>query len=247
MLNTMILTQGSCIGRLISSSNDEMGRWSYHTYSCKNFSRLTIASVYQPCNQRVLDCGHVRTLTVTAQHTSLLRQQGSHKTPRQAFITDLHQFITDQHAQGNGVLLAETTMRSSTSHMTESPNCAPTSTSSTSCFTSQDATTLPPMPTVPNASTIFYATSGCLMLQYKDAMNLFNIASKGVIALWSLTLTIIDYLAILPLHSRHRPSESFHPKMQILTGNTYKQSTNITPNITSHHVSLTYNKHGTPT
>ena len=103
---TMILTQGSCIGRLISSGNDEMGQWSYHKYSCKNFRPLTIASVYQPCNQRVLDRGCVRTLTVTAQHTSLLRQQGRHETPRQVFIIDLCQFITDQHAQGNGVLLA---------------------------------------------------------------------------------------------------------------------------------------------
>ena len=48
---TMILTQGLCIGRLISSRHDDMGHWSYHTYSCKNFRRLTIASIYQPCNQ----------------------------------------------------------------------------------------------------------------------------------------------------------------------------------------------------
>ena len=73
---TMILTQGSCIGRLISCGHDEMGQWSYHMYSCKNFRRLTIASVYQPCNQRVTNWGCVQTLTVTAQHTSLLRQQG---------------------------------------------------------------------------------------------------------------------------------------------------------------------------
>ena len=82
-----------------------MGWWSYHTYSCKNFHRLTITSVYQPCTQRVLENGRVRTLTVTTQHTSLLRQQGRHETPRQAFITDLPQFITDQHTQGNSVKL----------------------------------------------------------------------------------------------------------------------------------------------
>ena len=102
----MILTQGASIGRLISSGQDEMGRWSYHTYSCKNFCRLTITSVYQPCTQCILENGRVRTLTVTAQHTSLLQQQGHHETPRQVFITDLCQFITDQHTQGNGVLLA---------------------------------------------------------------------------------------------------------------------------------------------
>ena len=95
---TMILTQGSCIGRLISSGHNEMGRWSYPTYSCKNLRRLTIASVYQPCNQRVTDSGCIRTLTVTTQHTSILRQQGCNESPRQAFITDLHQFITVQHA-----------------------------------------------------------------------------------------------------------------------------------------------------
>ena len=78
---TMILTQGLSIGRLISSGQDEMGHWSYHTYSCKNYRRLTIASVYEPCTQRVLENGRVRTLTVTAQHTSLLRQQCHHETP----------------------------------------------------------------------------------------------------------------------------------------------------------------------
>ena len=96
--STMILMQESCIGRLILSGHDDMGRWSYHTYSSKNFLQLTIASIYQPCNQRVTDSGQVRTLTVTAQHTSILRQQGHNETPRQAFIIDLRQFITDQHA-----------------------------------------------------------------------------------------------------------------------------------------------------
>ena len=69
---TMILTQGSSIGRLILSGHDEIGSWCYHTYSCNNFCRLRITSVYQPCTQRVLENGQVRTLTVTAQHTSLL-------------------------------------------------------------------------------------------------------------------------------------------------------------------------------
>ena len=101
----MTLTQGSCVGRLILSGHNDMGSWSYHMYSCRNFCRLTIASVYQPCNQRVTESGCIQTLTVTAQHTSILRQQGRNETPRQAFITDLHQFITDQHSQGNGVLL----------------------------------------------------------------------------------------------------------------------------------------------
>ena len=70
--STMILMQGSCIGRLTLSGHDELGQWSYHMYSCKTFCGLTIVSVYQPCNQRILDRGCVRTLTVTAQHTSLL-------------------------------------------------------------------------------------------------------------------------------------------------------------------------------
>ena len=35
---TRILTQGSCIGRLISTGHDDMCCWSYHTYSCKTFA-----------------------------------------------------------------------------------------------------------------------------------------------------------------------------------------------------------------
>ena len=51
---TIILTQVSCIGRLIWSGQVKLGHWSYHMYSCKNFCRLTIASVYQPCNESLI-------------------------------------------------------------------------------------------------------------------------------------------------------------------------------------------------
>ena len=46
---TMMLTQGSCVGRLILSRHDDMGSLSYHTYRCKDFRQLTIASAYQRC------------------------------------------------------------------------------------------------------------------------------------------------------------------------------------------------------
>ena len=54
--DSMILTQGSCIGKLMLCGHVEMGQWSYHLYSQKTFRRLTIAPFYQPCNQRVTDC-----------------------------------------------------------------------------------------------------------------------------------------------------------------------------------------------
>ena len=57
-------------------------------------------------NQRVTESRRARTLTVTAQYTSILRQQGQNKTPWQTFIADLCQLITNQHSQGNDVLLA---------------------------------------------------------------------------------------------------------------------------------------------
>ena len=182
----MILMQGSCIGRPILCGHDEMGRWSYHMYSCKNFCRLTIASVYQPCDQRVTDCGCVRTLTVTAQHTSLLRQQGRHETPRQAFIIDLRQFITDQHAQGNGVLLAG-------DYNEELDITYDGITKLCSDFHLVDLmfhlTGRDDFATYTHGSKridyiLYVTTPGCLMLQYKDAMNLFNTVSKGIVVLW---------------------------------------------------------------
>ena len=238
----MILTQDSCIGRLVLSGHNDMGRWCYHTYSCKNFRQLTIASVYQPCNQRVLDRGHVRTLTFTAQHTSLLRQQGRHETPRQAFIMDLRQFITDQHAQGNGVLLAG-------DYNEELDVMYDGITKLCSDFHLVDL-----MFHLTGRDDFATYARGSKRIDYilcdawvsdasiQGAMNLFNITSKGIILLWLSTSTPIFYLEILPPHSQHQPSKNFHPKMLVLTGNTYKQSTNTSPNITSHHVLLTYKK-----
>ena len=160
--STMILTQGSCIGRLISSSQDEMGQWSYHTYSCKNFRRLTITSVYHPCNQRVLDSRCVRTLTITAQHTS---NKGITRLPDKPLSLTSVSSSPINMLKATAYYSPVTIMKNLISSKTESPNCAPTSTSSTSCFISQAVTTSPPTPAAPNPSTIFSAMPGCLMLQ----------------------------------------------------------------------------------
>ena len=133
---TMTLTQGSCIGRLISSGHDEMGFWSYHMYSYKNFCQLTFASVYKPCNQRVTDSGRVRTLTVTAQHNEPVfsDNKGATRLPGKPLS-----LISDSSSPTNMVremafYLLATVMKNSISRTTESQNCALISTSLTSCF-----------------------------------------------------------------------------------------------------------------
>ena len=123
--------------------------------------------------------------SVTAQHTSLLRQQGRNETLRQAFIIDLHQFLIDQHAQGNGVLLAGDyneelditydgiTKLCSDFHLVDLMFY----------LTGRDDFATYACGSKCN-DYILSAMPGCLTLQYKDAMTLLNIVSKGIIVLW---------------------------------------------------------------
>ena len=49
--------------------------------------------------------GHIRTLTVTAQDTSSICQQGLSSTPCTTFFSDLHQFLTYQRHLSHGNFL----------------------------------------------------------------------------------------------------------------------------------------------
>ena len=139
--------------------------------SCAEFAGLSL-DLLRPssvsCNTSHRKWMRSNLLTVTAQHTSILRQQGRNETPQQAFITDFCQFITDQHSQGNGVLLAgdynkeldipyngitklcsDFHLVNLMFHLTGQDDFATAGTS--------------------------YAMPGSPMLHYKDAMNPFNI------------------------------------------------------------------------
>ena len=103
---TLICTLGSVSTRVITQGADEMGRWLYAVLTGKGDKRLCIVSAYQVCHQEIHSGSRIQTFTASAQQTSLLRQQGRLLSPRQAFVTDLKDFLIQQRELGYGVLLA---------------------------------------------------------------------------------------------------------------------------------------------
>ena len=102
---TLMLAQGHVTGRITSSGEDDMGRWTYQRFACKNHRYLTVISAYQVCEQPIVDKGKVRTLTGSAQQTSILKQQGREISPRKAFCHDLDKFLKSCKKDKSGILL----------------------------------------------------------------------------------------------------------------------------------------------
>ena len=89
----MMFPQGPVTAHITHQHTDLCGRWCYQTFSCKNYIKLSIITVYGPCLSSVHDNTKKQTLTYHVQLTSELRSQGRHVTPRQAFITDLSELL----------------------------------------------------------------------------------------------------------------------------------------------------------
>ena len=102
---TMIMTVGNYAGRVIDDGNDSRGRWSFQTLSCKNGRNIVVISAYQTCFQTIREKNRVKSLTATAQQTSILKIHDRSITPRKAFTQDLDRLIQKIHDEGNGVLL----------------------------------------------------------------------------------------------------------------------------------------------
>ena len=102
---TLILTQSNRKGRVIDSGSDALGRWTYQTLSGKDNRHVSIISAYQVCEQSIVEDDRVKTLTATAQQTSILRVQGRDISPRAAFIHDLKGFLLEQRKLKRGILL----------------------------------------------------------------------------------------------------------------------------------------------
>ena len=46
---TMMFSQGPITARITQQHTDPCGRWCYQTFSCKNYIKLSVITVYQPC------------------------------------------------------------------------------------------------------------------------------------------------------------------------------------------------------
>ena len=83
-----------------------MGQWTHQTLTCKNHHKLTIITAYQSCQHGNNSARtKIHTLTVHAQQTSILRQQGCTCTSRQAFLVNLSTFIKGIKSTTHHILL----------------------------------------------------------------------------------------------------------------------------------------------
>ena len=88
---TLTMSRGKITSRLLKSGSDDMGRWTYQTFSGKRSCNLTIITAYQVCDKAISQRGRY---TAAAQQESILRQCGeSNPNPRKHFRHDLHKFL----------------------------------------------------------------------------------------------------------------------------------------------------------
>jgi len=99
----LTLALGKWASRVVSHGSDEiLGRWSYLEFVGKHGMRLFVVSAYRVCNQQF----DATTITVTAQQTRLLLQQGvQNPDPKTQFITDLISQVNQWRATGAEVLI----------------------------------------------------------------------------------------------------------------------------------------------
>jgi hypothetical protein len=50
---TLTLSQGKITARLLKSGSDDMGQWTYQTFSGKRSSNVTIIIAYQVCDKAI--------------------------------------------------------------------------------------------------------------------------------------------------------------------------------------------------
>ena len=127
---TMMLSTGDVLARLISSGNDEVGRWSFQKFGGRHNRIVTIVVAYQTCAQLGTSKGNV---TAHAQQESFLRQQNVYqaqtlakKSKRSPIVSQrLPEFRWDKKSQDDK--LSENAS-SEGAEATESPSrSAPTS------------------------------------------------------------------------------------------------------------------------
>jgi hypothetical protein len=88
---TLIMSRGKITSRLIKSGSDDMGQWTYQTFSRKRSRNVTIITAYQVCDKAISQRGRY---TAAAQQESILRQRGENNpNPRKHFRLVLHKSL----------------------------------------------------------------------------------------------------------------------------------------------------------
>jgi len=104
---TAIAVMGHLTSRIKSTGKDEIGRWSYTTFTKKDKKLLTVISAYRVSTKFGPHVGHT---TIVAQELRSLVQAGypQNTDPRKAFITDIITFLQElQQSQHEIILLMD--------------------------------------------------------------------------------------------------------------------------------------------
>jgi hypothetical protein len=101
--STTLLLRGKISAWLVTTGSDDMGRWTYQTFSGKRNQNVTIVNAYQVCDKSV---SQRERYTAAAQQESLL-QKGSetNPNPQKHFRLDLHHFLQQRRQVGDEIIL----------------------------------------------------------------------------------------------------------------------------------------------
>jgi endonuclease/exonuclease/phosphatase family metal-dependent hydrolase/vacuolar-type H+-ATPase subunit H len=104
---TAILSRNAITSRIKTHTRDRMGRWASISFTISTTKKLRVISAYQVCSNAkpgTNTAASHQNAQIIAEHVS--DQDIQRKTPRQAFIQDLQNFIKQIQAEGEEVILA---------------------------------------------------------------------------------------------------------------------------------------------
>jgi len=98
---TSVLTIGSSTARIWSHNHNDptgLGRWTGTRYRGRGNRHIMIVSAYRPHNNTDAE-------TVGAQHSSYFARKGDTRTPQEAFLQDLTEFLKKRQNEGDLIIL----------------------------------------------------------------------------------------------------------------------------------------------
>jgi hypothetical protein len=104
---TAIVAAGSITGRITTSFQDPMGRWSAMSLTGAHANKLTVISAYQVCNNRPDRDTKARSMAAFTQQQAMINisDPTSSMHPREKFRMDLLTFVQELQQKGHDIIL----------------------------------------------------------------------------------------------------------------------------------------------
>jgi exonuclease III len=104
---TALIVAESITGRITTSFQDPMGRWSAISLIGTQVQKLTVISAYQVCNTRQDRDTKARSMTAATQQQAMIdiSDPTSPMHPREKFHVDLLAFVQQRQHEGHDIIL----------------------------------------------------------------------------------------------------------------------------------------------